>query len=55
MDEKKKNDEWHMDKNIFNIIWTLLCFIFIGVITIFFNNAWFLLLLIIWLIRYYVK
>lgn len=50
--EEKKNDEWHMNKTEFEIIWTALWFIFIGIITIFFNNAWFLLLLIIWLFRY---
>lgn len=39
----------YMTDNEYKILWTLIWFIFIGVLCLHFNNCWSLLLLFIWL------
>lgn len=39
----------YMTDNEYKILWTLIWFIFIGILCLHFNNCWSLLLLFIWL------
>lgn len=39
----------YMTDNEYKILWTLIWFIFIGVLCLHFNNGWSLLLLVFWL------